>query len=406
MKKLLLSIACSTFLYAGASNAQYSDGVVRIGVLTDMTGVVSNLLGAGSVVAAQLAVEDFGGKIGNTPIELVSADHQMKPDVASSLARRWFDEGGVDAIADVPGSGIALAVSGVVKEKNKVFLATGAGVSRLTGDLCSPNTVHWAMDTYAAVRSLARTISGDKKQSSWFLFLRDDAYGKDVEMQIRSVVATQGGTITGLVRHPVGTPDFSSFLLQAQSSGADLIVVGNAGDDFINTVKQASEYRILRGKQRIFATVANLLDFRSIGLDVAAGLFVAEPFYWDLNDGTRAFSRRFAQRNKGQMPSQYQADVYSGITHYLKTVAAMGTDGDGRAVVAKMKKLPTDDPIHGHGYIREDGRKMHPTYLFQVKRPEESKGEWDIYKLINTVAVEDAWRPLAESQCPLIQAKK
>lgn len=396
--------ATISFVGSGA-RAEFTGNVIRIGILTDMTGVASDLLGPGSVVAAKMAVADFGSKIGDTPIEIVSADHMGKADVGAALARKWFDDEGVDVIGDVPLSGIALAVSEIAKEKNKIYLASGASTSRLTGDLCSPNTVQWAIDGYAAVKTAGSAILKSGGGRTWFLIMRDDAWGKDLEAQIRAILTAAGGTISGIVRHPTNTADFSSYLLQAQSSGAEVVVFGNAANDFVNSVKQAAEYGMMRGKQKIVTMSANLWDFRSIGAQTTQGMYVPESFYWDLDDKTRDFSKRFAEGNRGRMPSQYQADLYSAIIHYLKAVKALGSDGDGRAVVAKMKELPSDDVLHGKGSIRADGRKMHQTFLFQVKSPAESKSDWDLYKLVGTIPVEDAWRPLQESECPLVAKK-
>jgi branched-chain amino acid transport system substrate-binding protein len=353
-------------------------------------------------VAARMAVEDFGGKVAGVPIEVVFADHQNKPDVGSNIVRQWIDRDGVDVIVDVPTSSVALAVSEVVREKNKVFLVSGAAASDLTGTKCSPNTVHWTYDTWALAHGTGAAVvksGGD----TWFFLTADYAFGHDLERDTAEVVKASGGKVLGAVRHPLNTADFSSFLLQAQSSKAKIIGLANAGGDTINSIKQAAEFGIVKGGQKLAGLLVFISDIHSLGLRTAQGLQLTESFYWDLNDQTRAWSKRFAAKHGGRMPTMVQAGVYAAVTHYLKAVTALKADGDGKAVVDKMKALPTDDPLFGKGTIRVDGRKIHPTYLFEVKSPDQTKGPWDYYKLVQTIPASDAFRPLDQGGCPLVK---
>jgi branched-chain amino acid transport system substrate-binding protein len=395
--------AVSLFLvHASSAQAEMTDNVVKIGVLSDMSSLYTDLSGQGSVVAAQMAVEDFGGKMGETPIEIVSADHQNKADVGSNVARQWLDVDKVDVIVDVPNSGVALAVNEIVKEKNKVFLISGAASSGVTGDKCSPNTVHWTYDTWSLANGTGKAIvktGGD----SWFFITADYAFGHALEKDTAAVVEANGGKVLGSVRHPLNNADFSSFLLQAQSSGAKVIGLANAGADTTNAVKQAAEFGIVAGGQSLAGLLIFLTDIHALGLATAQGLIFTESFYWDMNDANRAFAKKFAERNRGIHPTMIHAGVYAAVTHYLKALAAAGSDADGKAVVDKMKESPTDDPLFGKGTIRADGRKIHDMYLFEVKKPEESKGAWDYYTLRATIPAAEAFRPLDQGGCPLVK---
>ncbi len=382
--------------------AQVSAGVVKIGVLTDMSSLYSDGTGRGSLAAAQMAAEDAGGSVLGAPIEVIGGDHQNKPDVGSSLARSWYDTEKVDAIADVVTSSIALAVQAVTKEKNKVVLISGAGTSDLTGKACSPNGVQWTYDTYAQSNVSAREMvkrGGD----TWFFISADYAFGQALYKDAAAIVEKLGGKVLGNVRHPLNTNDFSSFLLQAQASGAKVIALANAGSDASNAIKQAHEFGIAApgSKQQMLALLLGLTDSKALGIELGQGLIVTEGFYWDLNGETRAFSKRFLDR-VGHMPTMFQAGVYSSVAHYLKAVKAAGTDAP-QAVLAKMRELPVNDFFAKGGTVRADGRMVHDMYLLQMKTPAESKGEWDLYKVLSTVPGPEAYRPLAESECPYIK---
>jgi branched-chain amino acid transport system substrate-binding protein len=399
----LFAAACATALLPAAARAQAFDGTVRIGVLNDMSSLYQDTTGPGSLLGVRMAVEDYMKAHPDSILKpsVVSADHQNKPDVGSNIAREWFERDGLDAVVDVPNSAVALAVSEVTKQFNRVHLNASAGTTRLTGDACSPNTVHWNFDNFALANGTGRAVvatGGD----SWFFLTADYAFGHDLEAQTTAVVKAQGGKVLGAVRAPLNTSDFSSFLLQAQSSGAKVIGLANAGGDTINSIKQAAEFGIM-GKQKLAGLLIFLTDIHSLGLKTAQGLLFTESFYWDLNDDTRAWSKRFAERHKGY-PTSNHAAAYSATLHFLKAIEAAKTH-DGKKIVAQMKSMPTDDPVLGKGAIREDGRKLHPMYLFQAKTPAESKSEWDLYKLVRTVPVEEAWRPLAEGGCPLVTKK-
>ncbi len=402
MKPKYLSAVAASLLFASAAYAE--DKVVKIGSLSDQTSLYADLGGPGSTLAAQMAVEDSGLTKKGWTIDVIAGDHQNKPDVGVGIARKWFDEDKVDVIVDVPNSGVALAVAPVVKEKNGVFLNSGAASSDLTGKACTPNTIHWTYDTYALANGTARAVvkaGGD----TWFFITADYAFGHALQRDSSAVVEANGGKVVGSVNVPLNTPDFSSFLLQAQSSKAKVIGLANAGGDTTNAIKQAHEFGIAAGGQKLAALLLFIEDVNAIGLDVAQGLEFTETFYWDMNDDTRAFSVRFSQRMKNHaMPTMVQAGVYASVIHYLKALEAMGGNPhDGAKVVAKMKEMPTDDPLFGKGVIREDGRVIHPAYLFQVKSPSESKYPWDYYKLIATIPGDEAFRPLAQSECPLVK---
>lgn len=376
---------------------------IRIGVLTDMSSLYADVTGKGSLVATQMAVEDFNAAGKPLKVEVIAADHQNKADVAAAIARKWFDTEGVDMIVDVPNSAVALAVASIAREKNKVMIASGPSSSDLTGKACTPNTVHWTYDTYALATGAATAVveSGGK---SWFTLTADYAFGHAMEQDVKNVVARTGGKVIGGVRAPLNTQDFSSFLLQAQASGAQVVGLINAGGDTINSIKQAVEFGIPASGQRLVATVLYITDVHSLGLKVAQGLQFTEAFYWDLNDGTRGWTKRFAPRNDGRYPSALHAGAYASTLHYLKAVSAAGGAADGRAVVEKMKALPTDDLLFGKGSIRVDGRKIHPMFLFQVKKPDESKYPWDYYNVVKSIAPEQVWRPLADGGCPLVKS--
>jgi len=384
--------------------AYSADRVVKVGVLSDQSSLYADSTGPGSTVAAQMAVEDSGLLAKGWKIEVISGDHQNKPDVGAAIARKWLDTENVDAIADVPNSGVALAVNTVVREKNAVFLNSGAATSDLTGEQCSPNTVHWTYDTYMLSHGTGAALAkagGD----TWFFVTADYAFGKAMERDTSAVVQAAGGKVVGGVKHPLNTSDFSSFLLQAQSSKAKVIALANAGGDTSNAIKQAKEFGLVEGGQKLAALLLFITDVHAMGLQVAQGLNFTTSFYWDRDDGTRAFSQRFQERVKsGFKPTLIQAGVYASVAHYLKALDGMdGNPHDGKAIVAKMKAMPTNDPLFGLGSIREDGRKIHPAYLYEVKRPSESKAPWDYYKLVSVIPPEEAWTPLSESKCPLVK---
>lgn len=397
LKSLLFATALSA-LAAGAAEAQTS---VKVGVLNDRSGLYADLAGEGSVIAARMAVEDFKAADKGIKVEIISADHQNKPDVGSGIARQWFDNEGVDAILDVPTSSVALAVNQVAREKNKVFINSGAASSDLTGAQCSPNTVHWTYDTVMLANGTGGAMvkaGGD----TWFFLTADYAFGHALERDTTAVVQKNGGKVLGSVKTPFPGTDFSSFLLQAQASKAKVIGLANAGGDTINSIKQAGEFGITQAGQKLAGLLVFSSDIKALGLKTAQGLVLTETFYWDLNDGTRAFSKRFAEKNGGKMPTMVQAGVYAGLLHYLKAVEAL-KGKDPLAAVNKMKELPTDDPLFGKGMIRADGRKIHDAYLFEVKKPEESKGEWDLYKLVSTIPGNQAFRPMEEGGCALVK---
>src|SRR5215471_15740780 len=403
MKSMISLTALAVALGCGASQAQYTDGTIKIGVLNDMSGVYSDVTGAGSLVAARMAVEDFGAAAKGMKVEIVGADHQNKPDVGSSIVRSWIDVDKVDVIVDVPTSSIALAVSEIVRDKNKVFLVSGAGTSDLTGPACTPNTIHWTYDTWAMANGTGQAVvktGGD----TWFFITANYAFGLALERDTAAVVEKNGGKVLGKVRHPFPGTDFSSFLLQAQSSKAKIIGLANAGSDTINSIKQASEFGITKSGQNLAALLAFITDVHALGLPTAQGLIMTEAWYWDLNDANREFTKKFAPQFKGLYPTSVTAGVYSAVTHYLKAVQALKSDADGKAIVAKMKEMPTQDKLFGKGTVRADGRKIHPMYLFEVKKPAESKGAWDYYKLRATIPENAAFRPLNEGGCPLVKS--
>jgi branched-chain amino acid transport system substrate-binding protein len=355
-----------------------------------------------AVAELRYAVEELGGRVGNTAVEVVFADHQNRADTGAGIARQWFDRDGVNMIADVPNSAVALAVNQVVRDKNGVFLVSGAASADLTGRQCTPNTVHWTYDTYAYGRGLGKAVvaQGGKK---WFFLTADYAFGHDLEKQAMEGVKAAGGEVLGAVRHPLGTADYASFLLQAQASGADIVGVANAGDDTITSIKQAAEFGLTQ-KQKLVGLILGMNGIPALGLKAAQGAQIMNPFYWDLNDGTRAFAKRFAERHpQKNYPNDMQAGVYASVLHYLKAVDKTGGAADGKAVVAAMKAMPTDDPLFGKGTIRSDGRKIHPFYLLEVKKPDESTSKWDLLKVVATIPGDQAFRPESEGNCPLVK---
>jgi branched-chain amino acid transport system substrate-binding protein len=403
--KLIASLLLGTALSLALSGGAFADDkVVKIGALSDQSGLYADLGGPGSTLAAQMAAEDSGLKAKGWTIDIVSGDHQNKPDIGTSIARQWADVDKVDVIVDVPNSGVALAVNNVAREKNLVYINSGAATSDLTNAQCSPNTVHWTYDTYMLAHTTGQALvkaGGD----TWFFLTADYAFGAALERDTTAVVTANGGKVVGGVKHPLNTSDFSSFLLQAQSSKAKIIGLANAGGDTTNSIKQAAEFGIVKGGQKLAALLLFLTDVKAIGLETAQGLNFTETFYWDMNEQTREFSKRFAARMKnGAPPTMVQAGVYAGLTHYFKALEALGGNPhDGLKVVEKMKSIPTDDPLFGKGEIQPNGRTIHSAYLFEVKKPSESKAPWDFYKLVGTVPGGQAFTPLAESKCALLK---
>jgi branched-chain amino acid transport system substrate-binding protein len=398
--RALAALILAAFVALGGSAAaQVSDGVVRIGVLADMVGVYADTSGAGSVEAARMAVEDFGAAAAGAAVEVIYADHQNKADIAATKAREWLDVDGVDVLVDIVTSSVALAVQEVARQAHKLALYSGPATSRLTGTDCSPVGIHWAYDTYSLAVGTGRAVvreGGD----SWFFLTVDYAFGHSLEKDTIRVVEAEGGTVLGTVRTPFPTADFSSFLLQAQASGAKIIGLANAGQDAVNSVKQAKEFGIVEMGQKLAGLLVFISDAHALGAETAQGLLLTAGFYWDLDEATRAFSARFYE-HLGAMPTMVHAGVYSSTLHYLRAVEAAGSD-DTDAVLAKMKELPIDDFFAKNGYIREDGRMVHDMFLFRVKTPEQSTGEWDLYELIRVIPGDEAFRPLASSACPLL----
>jgi branched-chain amino acid transport system substrate-binding protein len=393
------SLAVAGTLILSVAHAEVN-GTLRIGVLNDMSSVYADYQGRGSVLAAQMAVEDYA-KISPRKVEVVAADHQNKPDIGAAIARRWLDTEGVDVIVDLPNSAVALAVNEIVRDRNKVLIGSGAGSALLTGARCTPNTVHWTYDTWAYGHSVARAVLAQGGKT-WFFITADYAFGHDLEKQAADEVTTSGGKVLGAVRHPLGASDFASFLVQAQSSGAEIVAFANAGGDLSNSLKQAAEFGLVP-KQKAVGLIFGITNIPGLGLKATQGLQSVAPFYWDMNDGTRSWATRFRERHPGKMmPNDMHAGVYAGVLHYLKAIDKTGNGNDGNAVVAAMKAMPTDDPLFGKGSIRADGRKLHPMYLLEVKKPEESKGDWDYLKVVATIDAEKAFRPIGEGGCPLV----
>jgi branched-chain amino acid transport system substrate-binding protein len=395
----LIGLFCAVLFLNGAADAQSPSGVVRIGILNDQSGPYADFGGKTSVDAARMAVEDAGSKVPGKSIEIVIGDHQNKPDVASAIARRWFDVDGVSAVAELTNSAVALAVQQIAKEKGKITLSTGPATTRLTNEDCSPTGFHWAFDTYSQAVGTARAVIAEGGKS-WFLLVADYAFGHQMANDLIKVVKTSGGTVVGQVRHPLNTSDFSSFLLQAQSSKAQIVGLASAGADTINSVKQAAEYRIAAGGQKLAGLVVVISDIDALGLTTANGLVFTTAFYWDRDEASRAWSKRFFERT-GRMPGMVQAGTYSAVLHYLKAMEAAGT-ADGRVVADKIRELPVDD-FFAKGRVREDGRMMHDMYLVEVKAPSESKAKWDYYKVLRRIPAEEAAQPLSESKCSLVK---
>jgi len=397
------------FLLAGAAlalapRASLADTSppLKIGVMNDMSSVYSDFQGMGSVIAARLAVDDFSAKLG-VPVEIIYADHQNKPDVGAAIARRWFDTESVDVIMDLPNSAVALAVLAVANEKNKAVIGSGAGSSVLTGPKCSRNFVHWTYDTYAWGHGLGKAVT-EGGGKTWFFVTADYAFGKDMESNCADAVKAAGGSVVGSVRHPLNTADFSSFLLQAQNSGADVVAFANAGGDTSTCFKQAHEFG-LGEKQRLAGLTLNVTNIPSLGLDVVDKAMICTGFYWDENDGTRAFAKRFqAAHAKKMMPNDMHAGMYAATEHLMKAMAETKSAADGIKLVDAMKAIPTDDPLFGKGVIRVDGRKLHPMYLYRAKTPAESKYDWDYFAYVSTIKPEDAFRPLDKGGCPFVKA--
>jgi branched-chain amino acid transport system substrate-binding protein len=393
---LLLTASLVASLATTAARADVSS--VKIGVLNDQSGLYTDLSGPGGVDAVKMAVEDFGGTIGSAKIEVLSADHQNKPDIGTTIARQWFDQDHVDIIMDVPNSGVALAINEVAREKNKIAIFSGPGSSDLTNAKCSPVGIHWTYDTYALAKGTGGAITKNGG-TSWYFLTADYAFGQALERDAAAVVEADGGKVLGEARVPLQTPDFSSFLLQAQASGAKVIGLANAGGDTVNSIKQAHEFGLTAGGQQLAGLLVFISDVHALGLKAAQGLEFTESFYWDLNDDTRAWSARFFKRNNKE-PTMAQAGLYSAAMHYLKAVKEVNsTDTD--KVMAEMRKTPVNDFMTKNGMIREDGKLVRDMYLFQVKTPEESKGPWDYYKLIRQIPADEVTRPVAESACPL-----
>jgi len=375
---------------------------LKIGVMNDMSGPYADHQGIGSVLCAQMAADDFAARAG-VPVEIVFADHQNKPDIGLNIARRWYDNENVDVILDVPNSAVALAVSGLTREKNKVLIGSGAGSSVLTGAQCSPNFIHWTYDTWSLGHSLGRALTQEGGKT-WFFITADYAFGKDLEKSAAEAVEAAGGKVLGAVRHPINTSDFSSYLLQAQASGADVVGLANAGDDTSNCLKQATEFG-LGNKQRLAGLILNVTNIPAIGIKAIRNVKIVVSFYWDMNEETRGFAKRYqAAHPRRLMPNDQQAGNYSAVQHLIRTMAQVKSAADGKALVDAMKATPTDDVIFGKGVIREDGRKLHPTYLLSAKTLEESTGEWDCFKPVRTIPVEEAWRPLSEGGCPFVKS--
>jgi branched-chain amino acid transport system substrate-binding protein len=392
------SVFISAAIFLASFTSSHAEAVVKIGVIYDFSGPYADIGGQGAVAAARMAIEDFGAGKGVRG-EVVWADHQNKTDVAVNIGRRWYDRDGVEAVFGVGNSGIALALSALAMEKDKVLIDTASATSELTGAKCSPNTIHWTYDTWELAHGTgSATVKAGG--NTWFFVTADYAFGAALERDTAAVVVAEGGKVLGSVKHPLSTQDFSSFLLQAQSSGAQVIGLANTGRDAINAIKQASEFGIVQKGQKLAGLLIFITDIHSLGLKTAQGLLLTSPFYWDLNDGTRAFSDRF-MKIMNRRPTMVQAGVYSAVLHYLKAVNAIGSAKDALKVIGKMKEMPAEDPLFGKSTVRADGRTIHDSYLFEVKKPEESKGPWDYYKLISTTPAEKAFRPMSEGGCPL-----
>lgn len=400
-KRLFAAAAVVLTCAAGTAAAQHSDNKIKIGVLTDLSGGYSDLSGPGSVAAAKLAIEDFGPTINGVPIELVIADHQNKADIASAIVRKWYDADQVDAVFDLVGTAVSMAVRELSRDKGKIDMNSGGGSVVLTNEKCAPFGFHWAFDVYAMAAGTGYAVT-KQGGDSWYFLTADYAFGHDLEKQTSRIVLANGGTVKGSVRHPFPNPDFSSFLLQAQASQAKVIGLANAGADTINAIKQAREFGVTQAGQSLAGLMVFITDIHSLGLNVSQGMLLTTGFYWDRDDEARAFSKRFAERMQGKMPTTIQAGVYSSVLHYLRSVQAAGTDESAK-VADKIRTLPINDFFAKNGKVRPDGRMVHDMYLAQVKSPADSKGPWDYYKIVRTIPGDDAFKPLAESACPLVK---
>ena len=401
---MLKTLLCGTALLAvtaGAAHAQVSNNVIKIGVLNDRSGIYADLAGEGSAIAARMAAEEFGNKVAGAPIEIIVADHQNKADIAANTAREWVDAQNVDVVADVPNSAAALAVQGITKEKKRIFLMSGPGSTDLSGKACSPYGFQWTYDNYAMAAGTARALVEQGKKN-WYIVTADYAFGHSLEDETAKMVKQLGGKVAGTIRHPLATADFSSFLLQAQSSKADVIGLANAGGDATNAVKQASEFGITQTGQSLAGLLLFISDVNALGLQAAQGLMLTTGFYHDMNDETRAWSKKFMEKNGGKAPTMVQAGVYSAVRHYLKAVEAVGSD-DPDKVAAKMRETPVNDMFAKDGKIGPNGRMFHDMYLAQVKTPAESKGTWDYYKMVKTIPAQQAYLDPAQSGCPLVK---
>ncbi|WP_029009976.1 ABC transporter substrate-binding protein [Azospirillum halopraeferens] len=400
MRSILLAGGAVAALVSGAAHAQMSDGVIKIGMLSDRSGIYADINGEGSAIAARLAAEEFGNAINGTPIEIIVGDHQNKADIAANLARQWIDTERVDVVADVPNSAAALAVQVITRDKKRLFLMSGPGSTDLTGKECSPYGFHWTWDNHAVASATARALV-EQGRKSWYFVTADYAFGHSLEAEATGTVKQLGGTVTGGVRHPLGTSDFSSFLLQAQASGAEVVAFANAGGDTINAVKQASEFGLPQGGQTMAGLLLNVNDVHALGLEISQGLMLANSFYWDMTDETRAWSKRFEERT-GRKPSMNQAGVYSSVRHYLKAVQEIGTD-DADKVAARMRSLPVNDMMMKDVRIADNGRVMNHMYLLQVKTPAETQYPWDYFKVLQDIPGDRAYIDPQKSGCPLVK---
>ena len=404
MKARTLGLLVAAMMASSATvQAQISDDTVKIGVMTDHSGGFAYLVGKHSVEATQMAVDDFGGKVLGKPIVVITADHQNKADIASTLSRKWFETEGVDSITDVAGSAVALATQEVARSRNKILLISGAATTELTGKSCSATTTQWSYDTYSFAKGTASQVT-KQGGNSWFFLTSDYAFGHSLQNEASRFVEANGGKVVGSVRFPFGSPDFSSFLLQAQASKAKVIGLAMSGADLLSAIKQAREFGIVQSGQNLASLVVYINDIEGVGLDVAQGLTLTTSFYWDTDEETRAWSKRFMERSGGFIPNLITAGTYASVTHYLKAVQAAGTD-DGKAVAAKMREMPVNDFYNKNVEIRADGRVMHKTYLMKVKSPSESKYRGDFYQVLAEMSGEQSFRPLSESQCPLVEKK-
>jgi branched-chain amino acid transport system substrate-binding protein len=405
MRRILAVLFAFAFVASAPeafAQSKVSDGVVKLGVMTDMSGPYADNNGAGSVLAARMAVEDFGAKVLGVPVELIFADHQNKPDIALNIARQWIDQEKVDAFVDLAASSVALAIGHLAADRNRIILNSGSSTTRITNEECNTVTAHWTYDTYALGNGTAATLT-KRGGKTWFFVTADYVFGQSLEQDATKFIVANGGKVIGSARHPFPTSDFSSFLLQAQNSGADVVALANSGSDFVNSAKQAAEFGLTQ-KQQVTGLLVFINDIHAIGLKAAQGMLITDGFYWDRNDETRAWSKRFFEQIK-HMPTMNHAGIYSAVMHYLKAVQAAGTD-EAQAVMAQMRAMPVNDMFATNGHLRIDGRMVHDMYLFQVKSPEESKGPWDYYKLVETIPGDKAFQPLELSRCPLVKKEQ